>query len=110
MFKHFFRNNQDLDKTWANTDVSLHKLNYQNQSQSLYENFCSDKIPLHMTNMIVKTRRGCTILTLDLQLQTTITMNIIPVIIEKVQDQLLLIEILHIVTLCLHTKETNHQT
>ena len=73
------------------------------------ENTFPDKIPLRMTNMIVKIKKGCTILTPDLLLQTATTIKIIPVILEIVRDQLILIEILQIVSLHLQTKETNHE-
>ena len=68
-------------------------------------NRLSDKIPLHITNMIVKRQIRCTIPTLDLLFQTAITENIFPVIPETIQDQLLLIEILQLVIFCLHTKK-----
>ena len=75
-------------------------------------NTLPDKVPLHMTNIIVKIQIGCTILTLDFLLQLTTTMIIIPVILEIVGDQLLLIEKLQIINLCLHKKKpiSNHKS
>ena len=56
-----------------------------------------DKIILHMTNMTVKIQTGGLIITLDLLLQTVITMKTILVFLELVPNQLLLIGLLHIV-------------
>ena len=74
------------------------------------ENILPDEIRLHMTPMIVKIQIECAILTLDVLLQTATTTNVIAVILDIVRDQLLFIEILHIVNLRLHTKETKHQS
>ena len=57
-----------------------------------------------MTNMIVQIQIGCTKLTLDLLLQIATTMNTLPVILQKVRDQLLLIEVFQIVNFRLHAK------
>ena len=48
-------------------------------------------------------------LTIDLLLQTATTLNVIPVTLKIVRDQILLIKRLQLVNLRLHTKETNHQ-
>ena len=75
----------------------------------LEQNTLPGAIPLHMTILTIKIQIRGTVLTIDLLLQTSTTMNAILVILEIVRDQRLLIGILQIVDLPSHTKETNHQ-
>ena len=113
MFEDFFRNNQALYiKRTPKTYVSPHKSKYRDQSLSRYRKHSSwrnsyshDKIDSQKTN-------GCTIITLNLLLQTATTMNIFPVILELIRDQLFLIETLQMsISIFIQKKPTtNHKS